>query len=302
MMKKVMIIILVVLLILVGCGKDAALETQEKVLEAQEGVEDVEVDNDQTEITTTDGTKVTVSNDMDKSIELPASYPKDIIPVFKDAHIVAASENDDGSFMIMGATDEEFDKIVEFYKKVLEGSDVTMQQNSDETYLNMGNLDGLGYTVTVSKSMDESFGYKNSFTLIVMEEFDMGDTDTIENEDDEIDKAPAELVIPDAVSWPESYPEDIIPVYDIAYTEVKMAMEQGDESMIGFMTEDKLDDVVEFYTEYLKDASDFTTVEMQGTVMLSATVDGLMITVMLTENDGSFGEEDRFKTLIQIVY
>jgi len=178
-----------------------------------------------------------------------------------------------------------------------------MQQNSDETYLNMGNLNGLGYTVTVSKSMNESFGYENSFTLIVMEEIDMGDTDTTENEeDDEIDKAPAELVIPDAISWPDNYPEDIIPAYDIAYTEVKMAMDQGDESMIGFMTEDKLEDVVEYYTEYLESASDFTTVEMQGTVMLSGTVDGLMITVMLTENDGSFGEDDRFRTLIQIVY
>ena len=302
-MMKFIIIILVVLLVLVGCGKNAVLETQEKVLESQEGVEDVEVDDDQTEITTTDGTKVTVSNDIEKSIDLPSSYPKDVIPVFKDAHIVAASENDDGSFMIMGATDEEFDQIVEFYKKALEGSDVTMQQNSDETYLNMGNLDGLGYTVTVSKSMDESFGYKNSFTLIVMEEIDMGDTDTTENEeDDEIDKAPAELVIPDAISWPDNYPEDIIPAYDIAYTEVKMAMDQGDESMIGFMTEDKLEDVVEYYTEYLESASDFTTVEMQGTVMLSGTVDGLMITVMLTENDGSFGEDDRFRTLIQIVY
>ncbi|MCH4889139.1 hypothetical protein EZV73_16205 [Acidaminobacter sp. JC074] len=302
-MKKLFVMILVVLLVLVACGKEAALETQEKVIESQEGIENVEVDKDQTEITTTDGTKVTVSNDMEESIAIPEAYPEDVLPVFDDAHIVAASENDDGSFMIMAATNEAFDEIVSYYEEILDGSEVTMQQTSADTYLNMGNLKEHGYTVTISKSMDESFGFENSFTLIIMEQIDMGETESEEVIVDEVvDMAPAELVIPDGVTWPENYPEDIIPAYDKAYTEVKMAVTQGDESMIGFMTEDKLDVVVDYYTDYLEGAGDFTKVEMSGTNMLSGTIDGLMITIMLTENDGSFGEDERFKTLIQIVY
>jgi len=291
-MKKYVVILLV--LILVGCSNNNNLD----------GIKNIDVEKNQVEIETDEGQEVTVAKDIDESIDLPDDYPKDIIPVYDDANVIGASSNPDGSLVIMCVSDQKAEEIIEFYKKVLEEAEVTMEQNAEGVYLNMGSLEGLSYTVSVSDSTDTDLGYISSFSIIIMEEI-MGleeEQDQEETSEEVTEMAPAELVIPDTIEWPEDYPEDIVPAYDDAYTEVKITASQGGQTMVGLMTEDKIDIVTEYYSELLKDASDYSTIDMQGTTMIAGTIDGVMITVLLVENDGSMGEDERFKTLIQVIY
>ena len=293
-MKKMLIIFFCFLLI--GCGGN-----NENLENA--GIAKVDVDKDQTEITTDDDTKMTVTNDLDESIDIPDSFPEHIIPIFKDAHIIGASENADGSIVIVGMIKDEMKDFVDFYKDVLEGAEVTLEQNAEGVYLTMGNFEGLTYTISIAEEMEEDF--KCAFSIIVMDELeDMTEetTETTETESSEIEKAPAEFVVPEVVTWPEDYPKESVPVYSAAYTEARIVMEQGDETMVALMTEDEFDEVADYYEALLSDAPDYSTMNLQGTLMIAGTINDVMITVMLLENDGSLGEDMRFKTLIQIVY
>ncbi len=290
-MKKWLII--VYCLLLIGCGsKNEELENA--------GITKVDVDKDQTEITTDDGTEMTVTNDIEESIDIPDSFPEHIIPIFKDSHIIGASENADGSIIIVGMIKDEMKDFVDFYKEALEGAEVTLEQNAESTYMTMGNLGGITYTITIAEEMEEDFKY--AFSIIVMEELEDMTEETTETESSEVEKAPAEFVIPEVVSWPDDYPEGSVPVYSAAYTEAKAVMKQGNDTMVALMTEDELDKVADYYEELLMDAPDYSTMNLQGTLMFSGTIDDVMITVMLLENDGSLGEDLRYKTLIQIVY
>ena len=292
-MKRLVIVLMV--LVLVGCGNQAE----------NNGIDNVDVSKNKIEITTDEGQEITVSNDMGESVDLPDAYPKDIIPIYKDAHIVAAAVNPDNSLMVMGLCNGEMKEVVDFYKEVLKDAEVIMEQNAADIYLNMGTFKGIGYTVTVSNSEMEDYDYKNSFSIIIMEEVEGLTNDveeTTDNETETVDKAPAKFVMPDTITWPEDYPNEIIPLYDNAYTEAKMAMKQGDETMVSMMTEDEIDVVLDYYSGLLESAIDFSTMDLQGTIMVAGTIDEVMITIMLLENDGSLGEDERFRTLIQIIY
>ncbi|MBI9011062.1 MAG: hypothetical protein JEZ08_02450 [Clostridiales bacterium] len=288
-MRKCLIIILSMLLI--GCG-----ENNDELENAD--IAKVDVDKDQIEITTDDGTEMTVTNDIEESIDIPESFPEHIIPIFKDSHIVGASINADGSIMIVGMIKDEMKDFVDFYKDALDGAEVTLEQNAENTYMTMGNLDGIAYTITIAEDMEADFKY--AFTIVVMEQLE--DMEEEATETSETEKATAEFVIPEVVSWPEDYPEESVPVYSAAYTEAKAVMKQGSDTMVALMTEDELDIVAYYYEELLMDAPDYSTMNLQGTLMFSGTIDDVMITVMLLENDGSLGEDMRYKTLIQIVY
>lgn len=280
-------------LLLIGCGsKNEELESA--------GITKVDVDKDQTEITTDDGTEMTVTNDLEESIDIPNNFPEHIIPIFKDSHIIGVSENADGSIIIVGMIKDEMKDFVDFYKEALEGAEVTLEQNAENTYMTMGNLGGITYTITIAEDMEANFKY--TFSIIVMEELEVMTEETTETESSEIEKAPAEFVIPEVVSWPDDYPEESVPVYSAAYTEAKAVMKQGNDTMVALMTEDEFDKVSDYYEELLMDAPDYSTMNLQGTLMFAGTIDDVMITVMLLENDGSLDEDMRYKTLIQIVY
>jgi len=290
-MNKMVIIFFCFLLI--GCGGN-----NENLENA--GIAKVDVDKDQTEITTDDDTKVTVTNDLEESIDIPDSFPKHIIPIFKDAHIIGASENADGSIVIVGMIKDEMKDFVDFYKDVLDGAEVTLEQNAEGVYLTMGNFEGLTYTISIAEEIEEDF--KCTFSIIVMAESEDTTEEVTETESSEVEKAPAEFVIPEVVTWPEDYPEESVPIYSAAYTEAKIVVNQGDETMVALMTEDEFDEVADYYEAMLSDASDYSTMNLQGTLMFAGTINDVMITVMLLENDGSLGEDMRFRTLIQIVY
>jgi hypothetical protein len=307
-MRKIIALLCVVLL--VGCGGN----------DVNDQINDVKADGNSLEVTTEDGTEVEISTDMDKAVDLPENYPKDIVPIFKDSKVMAAAENADGSFLIMAVTNADLDELKEFYMEILEDSEMIMEQSDDEMYLKMGNMQGFVYTVTIAESFDE-LDYKHSFTIVMQPELegfgDMDDSDEMdesEEEDDSEDMDKEEesqsessdmsssVTIPESVEWPSDYPEDILPVYDKEYLEVKMAMKNGGQTMVGLMSEEEMDILVEYYTELLKDSVEFTSTAMGGTHMVQGIVDGVMYMVIIGPNDETTGEDERFKSLIQVIY
>lgn len=298
-MRKLCIVLCVILL--VSCGSDNAAEN---ILESQEGINNVEVTKDTTEIKTESGVEVTTTNDMAKSVEVPKDFPQDILPIYKDAIVVATQSNPDGTITLVIVSDADYDDVLEFYEKVLENAQVLMSSKEADGFLSMGELDGITYNVSINKEPDED--YEVAILLLgspVSIIDDTTETETAtetETEDaDTKDMAPAEFVIPDTVTWPDNYPESLKP-YDLAYAEVKDVESNSGDTMIGIMTEDILKNVVAFYEELLEDSDGYMTMAMPGGHSINGMLDGKTIMIMLFENTGQ--EDARYKTLIQIIY
>jgi hypothetical protein len=158
-----------------GCSKDVE-NIPEEVTEIpaaapetdlQAVIEDVkvDVDDDLLSITNEDGQKLEVTSDLNESLEVPPSYPEDVLPLYSIDHIILAMDNGDQGYMISGLTDDAMDEVIEFYDKVLEKGEQLLTQTSDGLYMRMGSLEGYSYTLQVSPS-DE--GLRTSFTLIVV--------------------------------------------------------------------------------------------------------------------------------------
>ncbi len=319
-MKKILIVIMILSLMIVGCGSDkdkeqdaaekVAEKAAEKIIEAEFG-DDVEIETKDgaTTITTDEGHELTVANDMETGVPIPEGYPHSLLPVYSDEFIVMASVNQDGSFSISGYTKDELSKVVEFYEDELSEGNELMKQISEDDYLNMGEFNGVTYTVSVVPA-DDDMEYSTVFTLVVFPV--IGDTEVVDESDDAEDDAEDEqsdgdgierdIVIPDDIVWPEDYPEDILPIYPTGNTEAAGVDDMGSQITVGIMTEDNIKGVVEFYDDLLQDALDYSKINMEPTYMISGTIDDINIQVMVMENGEHTGEDLRFKTVIAITY
>lgn len=327
-MKRVLILLLAMALILSGCGKkddtatDKASDDQVKM--------DVDRNKDTTEMKTEDGHEVEVVNDLNTSLELPKDYPEDILPLYSEEMIVTAMKNPDGTHSLMCLTKDGVDKVKDYYKKVLEDAQVLTTQQDGDYYLSMGELEGATYSVMIDVAEEEDMeGYKTSFALTVMpgQGLDMGmelpeggeedkSDDGMDSEENEADsdmeddrssdkedgddtsgdRQVEDLIVPDNITVPDSYPEKALPFYPTGKTQAAMAM----EGMVAIMTEDPVEDVLEYYTKLLEEADDYGTINMPPTTMLNGTIDGAFVQITIGENTGM--EDERFKTLIQIMY
>lgn len=298
-MKK-LVVLLVIVLLLTACGS-------EKNNIPINVIADVDVDNEQTEITTTQGTEMVISNDLNESVDIPDDYPKNVLPVYKDSYIIAASKNADGSFYIMSYTNDEFEDIIKFYKEELKSATVLMEQSSaSDGYINMGDLDGYTYTVSITMDIEET-KYENVVSLIVAPSQDViveeeTSTDNEESSSNEGSSEVTGLVVPEGINWPDDYPEDYVPAYNKGAAEVAIVMKQSNQTIVGLKTESKIDEVLEFYVEYLSEADDFSQMSVQGGNLLIGTLNGKTINVMLNENSLGTGEDMRYNTLIQVIY
>lgn len=328
-MKRVLILLLAVALILSGCGKKEDTAT-DKVSDDQVKM-DVDRNKDTTEMKTEDGHEVEVVNDLNTSLELPKDYPEDILPLYSEEMIVTAMKNPDGTHSLMCLTKDGVDKVKDYYKKILEDAQVLTTQQDGDYYFSMGEIDGSTYSVMIDVAEDEDMDdYKAYFALTLLEGQGMGmdamtgdeeaDSDANEEQtseedkdadsdgkdtaasgsddgkDDIGDKVIDDLIVPENLTVPESYPEKALPFYPTGKTEAAMMM----DGMVAIMTEDPIEDVLEYYEDLLSGAEDYGMVNMPPTIMLNGTLDDVGITVTIGENTGM--EEKRFKTLIQIMY
>jgi len=317
-MKKLILLIFIFIMVVSSCNKKTEEKAEEKVTEVAAELEKKSLEkalDEGSEVETKDGTitikteggqELVVANDTEKGVPIPDDYPKDILPVYSEEFISMATSND-GNYLLAGFTNDSMEKVKAFYEKALEGGTVVMKEDLDESYVNMGNINSATYTVNLVPA-DEDTGYISSFTLIIMPstgnvtDSALDDNEELsENQNNQTSKS-APLVIPDDVEWPSNYPDEVLPIYPTGSVEATVVEDDGEEMMIGLMTEDEKENVYEFYKEIMKDAPDYAEIDMAPTIMLMGTLKDVVIQITLMENGSFTGADPRFKTVIQLIY
>jgi len=121
-MKHSAIALVVLSLVLVGCGKKAHEQAAEKMIEAQmakEGVQaHVDLSGQKVSIQTKDGTTTYAGG---KDAKVPGTFPKDVF-VYDGATVMAAVTVPGGQNLVL-ETQDSLDKILTAYKSKMTGAD-----------------------------------------------------------------------------------------------------------------------------------------------------------------------------------
>lgn len=287
-----MLVLVLVVLLAAGCGgpKEA-------------GGEDVDIDSGKDEITVeTDSSELTVSTDMGKSVDLPDGYPGEVLPVYEGLFIQGASKNDDGSYVVIGLSNDSIADISAFYEEVLKDASVMMKESSEENYMNMGEVAGVTYTVAVNPAI-EDFGYENSVNLIVMPSMAMGAglPGAVAGGADSSEAAGG-FVIPPGLAIPQDYPLDLMPIMEEKTGELAVAEEAGGRNLLGYMTKSAFEEVFGYYENLFMDAENFSMMTKGPTTIFIGEIDGVMFEVGITENTPATGQNPDYNTLIQVFY
>ncbi|MBN2260077.1 MAG: hypothetical protein JW702_06015 [Clostridiales bacterium] len=283
MIKKgsMVIFVLVITLILYGCGG------------TEKPTADIDEDKDETTIKTEES-EVTVTTNMNESIDIPEGYPEDILPIYKGLFIATAAKNLDGSFAVIGFSNDSIDDISTYYENIFKDAVVVMTSVDSENYMNMGTLKGNTYTVSAAPYV-EDLGYKTSVTIILMP---IG-SDTDEQED-EYDSG--ELTVREGIIIPDNYPEDLVPFYSKDESEIAFSMKQGDRDVIGYVSTSEPQEIYDFYYNLLKNENNFKVQDLGEFAVIACEIEGINFEVGVSENSESSGEDDIYKTLVQIFY
>ncbi|MDM8533515.1 hypothetical protein QUF55_02320 [Clostridiaceae bacterium HSG29] len=301
-MKKIISIMLMILLIasfVTGCGNDKKEEESGKV--------DIETSGNEMTIKDEDNEMV-VSTNLKKSVDLPEGYPDDIVPIYNDLFLMAASKNSDESYMVVGLTNDDYSKVAKFYDNALEDAEVIMNFSDENGYNNMGEYKGYTYTILANDEQSDDLDYKTTVNIILVP----GSTKMeIPSDDEKPDlstetnnsSASNEIVIPEGKEIPKDYPEDILPFENGEETELARIMNQNGQKMLGYMSTSEIEDVHYYYENLLKDSSTYLVLnDSENDKEIVVAVDDYQFRILLHRNDKSTGEDLKFKTLIQIIY
>lgn len=110
-----------------------------------------------------DESNLEVTTDTEKSVELPADYPKDSFPVYEGAFI-SAVQSLDNSYIVVAFCKEPVSEVSAFYKDLFNGSQVISVTELENEYTVFGVKDNYTFTVSVLESADME-GYPTSLLL-----------------------------------------------------------------------------------------------------------------------------------------
>ncbi len=149
-MKKLLISLLVFMLVLslAGCGaKEPAAN------EANGGTTSAEPKQSQTT-----GDPQKPQNETDAgSKTLPASYPKEILPLAADAEILDVRENPaNNGLEVSYVSSNEIDTLCDFYEGALKDAEGLSTAETQDGYMITAKMDGVGYTIMLSKDAMKS--------------------------------------------------------------------------------------------------------------------------------------------------
>ena len=292
-MKRVLFGMLIIVLIvasITGCGgKD-------------DGV-DVDVNNDEATIKN-DNSEVTYSTDLDHSIDIPDGYPHEVIPIYKDLMVTVAAKHDDGSYVVIGFSEDKLEEVVNFYEKYLADAEVMMKSNDSENYISIGNYKGAAYTVSAGPALDDELDFETMLNIVVTPtEFLIGDEENTEDSSSSSDTYDTgEFVIPEGMDIPKDYPSDSMPVMEEKEGKLAIVDENDGKTLVGYMTKSEFDDVIAYYDDIFKDVENLSVTVMGPTTVYMGIIDGKMYEVGITENSENTGEDLSYKTLIRIIY
>ncbi len=112
-------------------------------------------------------TTIKYTTDVRKGVELPAGYPNDIFPVYKDAWVMSAVALDKSYTLVCYSKDSVQD-VGAFYEEVLKNSQIIAQTVEADEYTVMGTKGGYTYTVCVTKNMEQDKELKEFPTVLAI--------------------------------------------------------------------------------------------------------------------------------------
>lgn len=173
-MTKRLLIVLIgsLLLTMAACGSDktpeatsAAQQTtvaaEPAPTEAVEKMTETETDEDDSAGESVD---MDISTD-DKSVELPADYPSDVLPVYPDSYVESVVSMDKG-FTIIAHSKDDPEKLVEFYKDIMADGQITAESTIDQAYTVFGTLGKYTVQLTVAPE-EERDDYQTTYALML---------------------------------------------------------------------------------------------------------------------------------------
>ena len=289
---KKFIIILAVLVFLTSCGKSGDKPA------------------DSTTIKTDEGHEITVSQDEEGSLPLPEDFPEDIIPVYKDANIIVSSNDADGSSQIIAMSEEPMEDIVNFYKEAFSDGENASETMTPESYMVLGNKDGIDYMVTVAKADDEdleSDKYKSMFTVFVYtddDESSYGETEEVEKEEMGTTETMDDVTsMPSSLAWPDDYPKNSLEAYKDGEPQLFMVTNAGQSGMgmIMLVTKDDLNKVIEYYNSKMENSENYTSMLMPEGGSFTGIIEGILFQVSIFENE-DIETYPGYKTAVSINY
>lgn len=171
--KLILMIILLLALCVVftGCSGSSNENANESIIEEALSTDDVDVnlDNDQVEITTANGGSVEMSTSLENSVDIPKDYPDNILPIYNNSFIYSISTINEGGkgYIVTFVSKDEYVQLVEFYKDVVKNYDgVTTIMDSDDLFNVMAEYKDYIITIAVINEVDEN-GNKCGASLTV---------------------------------------------------------------------------------------------------------------------------------------
>jgi len=107
------------------------------------------------------------STEVKKGVELPADYPKDKFPVYKDAYVMSV-QTLDKSYTLVCFSEDSIQEVGAFYKELFKDSQIISQTAQADEYTIMGVKDGYTYTVCVTKNSEQDKELKDYPTSLAI--------------------------------------------------------------------------------------------------------------------------------------
>ena len=116
-------------------------------------------------INTGDGGGIKYSENVKKSVAIPAAYPLKEFPIYKEKEtFISAIQENDKSFIVSCFTKDKLDDVVKYYEEALKDGQVINTTKDKNGLVTMGIKGTYTYTFIVAESKDFE-GYPTSITI-----------------------------------------------------------------------------------------------------------------------------------------
>lgn len=173
-LKTCLLVILIGSLVLVtaACGSGDSPETTPAAqqttatakpvqAETTEAAAESEAEGDDA---TSDHVELDISTD-DKSVDLPADYPAETLPIYPGSYVESVVSMDKG-FTIIAHSKDEPEKLMAFYKDIMADGQITAESTVDGAYTVFGTLGTFTVQLTVGPQQDRE-DYQATYALML---------------------------------------------------------------------------------------------------------------------------------------
>ncbi len=168
-MKK-QFILLTLVMFLAACGGSSDNSSEKSEDKKKDNKDNVEVKTDKGSISVDgesgsmvlegeDGSKVEFS--VGEGQKIPDGFPKDIVPIYKGAKIMATSKNlvdDKESFLVSLGSDDSVDDLADFYKSKFSKKEIKTSMNMNGMHIMAIEKGGYAISIQIVPAEDEKYG------------------------------------------------------------------------------------------------------------------------------------------------